>query len=356
MNNQAKCEWVISPIEPVSSFVYSVQEGSGYVQGKRDNYRNQFEICRQVLVDHISHGLSEEMEDEYLRSIARICKDLSGMTEYQAKNCARDATMKAKQASAESLELEKKLAAYQKEQNELAQATDDKIFEVINNNKTTPFVKACDEWLVDIESTEKISLQAAKTGLEILQSQTEKLEHVLDTMKASAEMQALLTLQYAVPLIPGNYKSLPCVGSREWQDKLERGEASGIDKMIAGLEKKAKEEAGIPTVSNPLEISMGKGNDENKDTGGSSTPKAKANGTDGPPPDAASKTSDGEVVDSYKDAHDAEIAEETTTLLHGFARQPSGENHQSICLCICFLVVCDLILVIIYNVVKIALS
>ena len=48
-----------------------------------------------------------------------------------------------------------------------------------------------------------------------------------------------------------------------------------------------------------------------------STPKAKANGTD-----AASKTSDGEeVVDSYKDVHDAEIAEETTTLLHGFARQ-----------------------------------
>merc|ERR1711871_505489 len=182
-NNQAKCEWVVSPIEPVSSFVYSVQEGSGYVQGKRDNYRNQFEICRQVLVDHIPEGLSEEMEDEYLRSIARICKDLSGMTEYQAKNCARDATMKAKQASAESLELEKKLAAYQKEQNELAQATDDKIFEVINNNKTTPFVEACDEWLVDIESTEKISLQAAKTGLEILQSQTEKLEHVLDTMK-----------------------------------------------------------------------------------------------------------------------------------------------------------------------------
>ena len=99
---------------------------------------------------------------------------------------------------------------------------------------------------------------------------------------------------------------------------------------------------------------MGKGNDENKDTGGSSTPKAKANGTDGPPPDAASKTSDGEeVVDSYKDAHDAEIAEETTTLLHGFARQPEEwENHQSICLCICFLVVLDLILVIIYNVVK----
>ena len=119
-----------------------------------------------------------------------------------------------------------------------------------------------------------------------------------------------------------------------------RGEASGIDKMIAGLEKKAKEEAGIPTVSNPLEISMGNDNGENKDTGGASTPKAKANGTE-----AASKTADGEeVVDSYKDAHDAEIAEETTTLLHGFARQPEEwENHQSICCCICFLLLLTLL-------------
>ena len=43
------CEWVISPIEPVSSFVYGVQEGNGYIQGKHDNYRNQFEICEASL-------------------------------------------------------------------------------------------------------------------------------------------------------------------------------------------------------------------------------------------------------------------------------------------------------------------
>ena len=185
-----------------------------------------------------------------------------------------------------------------------------------------------------------------------MKSQTEKLEHVLDTMKASAEMQALLTLQYAVPLIPGNYKSLPCVGSREWRDKLERGEASGIDKMIAGLEKRQKKKP----VYLPYRIhwksrwamTMAK----IKTLVDLRHPKRKPTGLT--PPDAASKTSDGEeVVDSYKDAHDAEIAEETTTLLHGFARQPEEwENHQSICLCICFLVVLNLILFIIYNVVK----
>merc|ERR1711871_1343017 len=178
----------------------------------------------------------------------------------------RDATMKAKQASADGLELEEKLASYQKEQNELLQATEDKIFDVTNNDKTTPFVKACDEWIVDIANTEKQSLDAAKTGLEILNGQTEKLEHVLQTMKQSAEMQALLTLQYAVPLIPGNYKNPPWKGSREWRDKLERGEASGLDKMIDGLEKKAKEEAGIPVISNPLEISSGNNDSENKET------------------------------------------------------------------------------------------
>ena len=124
--------------------------------------------------------------------------------------------MQAKQASADALEREKK-QRYQKEQMELLEATDDKIFDVINNNKTTPFVNACDEWLVDIDNTEKISLDAAKEGLEILEGQTGKLEHVLDTMKKSAEMQALLTLQYAVPLIPGNYKDWPWKGSREWQ-------------------------------------------------------------------------------------------------------------------------------------------
>ena len=162
-------EWVISPIEPVSSFVYGVQEGNGYIQGKRDNYRNQFEICRQVLVDNLSSDISKEMDAEFVQSIAKLCTDLAGMTAYQAKNCARDATMQAKQASAEALEREKKLAAYQKEQMELLEATDDKIFDVINNNKTTPFVNACDEWLVDIDNTEKISLDAAKEGLEILE-------------------------------------------------------------------------------------------------------------------------------------------------------------------------------------------
>ena len=53
-------------------------------------------------------------------------------------------------------------------------------------------------------------------------------------------------------------------------DKLERGEASGLDKMIDGLEKKAKKEAGIPVISNPLEISSGK-DSENKDTSGASS-------------------------------------------------------------------------------------
>ena len=340
------CEWVISPIEPVSSFVYGVQEGNGYIQGKRDNYRNQFEICRQVLVDNLSSDISKEMDAEFVQSIAKLCTDLAGMTAYQAKNCARDATMQAKQASADALEREKKLAAYQKEQMELLEATDDKIFDVINNNKTTPFVNACDEWLVDIDNTEKISLDAAKEGLEILEGQTGKLEHVLDTMKKSAEMQALLTLQYAVPLIPGSYKDWPWKGSREWRDKLERGEASGLDKMIDGLEKKAKKEAGIPVISNPLEISSGKDDSENKDTSGASSSttnvKKEEQAKD------ATKTDD----DNYKEAHEAEIAEETTTLLHGFARQPEEwENHKSICVCICWLLCINIILFAIYNIV-----
>lgn len=341
-NKEQKCEWVISPIEPVSSFVFSLQEGNGYIQGKRDNYRNQFETCRQVLLDSMASDLTDEMDEEFVKSIAKICTDLAGMTQYQAKHCARDATMKAKQASADSLELEKKLASYQKEQNELLQATDDKIFDVINNNKTTPFVNACDEWLVDIDNTEKISLEAAKKGVEILHGQTEKLEHVLDTMKQSAEMQALLTLQYAVPLIPGSYKDLPWVGSREWRDKLERGEASGLDKMINGLEKKAKEQAGIPVVSNPLEISMGNNDNENKETGGATTNKKEEQAKE------ATKTAE----DKYKEEHDAEIASETTTLLHSFARQPEEwENHQAICSYICILLCINLILFAIYNIV-----
>ena len=55
---------------------------------------------------------------------------------------------------------------------------------------------------------------------------------------------------------------------------------------------------------------------------------------------------------NYKEAHEAEIAEETTTLLHGFARQPEEwENHKSICVCICWLLCINIILFAIYNIV-----
>ena len=345
--NNKVVEWVISPVETESSYVYGVQEGSGYIQGKRDNYRNNFEICRQVLVDNIPE--TREMKREFSKCIYNARRSLAGMVEYQAKNCARDATMAARQSSQDELEMEKELGKYQERQEKLLKESEEKVFEVINNNKVVPFVQACDEWLADIAASEDRGKKAAEEGLHILHEQTEVLDGVLETIKIAAEEQALLTLQYAVPLFPGKPRDPPWKGSREWRDKLERGEASGFDEMIGSVQKKAGEATGMPVGmmagGPPAVPSLSIGNPLSADAKDGEAKPAESVDLEAGKGIAKNDEKQADQVE-----HEKDIADETTNLLNSFARQPEEwENHRSFCGWILFFMCVNFILLLILS-------
>jgi hypothetical protein len=335
-------EWVFSPIETESSFVYGLQEGAGYIQGKRDNYRNNFEKCRQVFVDNIPD--TDEMKAEFSRCMTVARKSLAGMKEYQAKNCAREASMQSRKGTQEELEMEKKLMDMQKEQEALLKDAEAKVFDVINNNRVTPFVQGCQEWVDDIKASEARGKAAAEEGLEILKEQTGVLDSVLESIKIAAEEQALLTLQYAVPLVPGNHKKPPWQGDRQWRIDLEAGKASTFDKIIEKAENKAAEASGLPVGmmggGPPSSLSIGNPLNADKEDGAAKEEPGdieSGNGVSG-----ASDTDNVKAEDN--------VANESANLLSTFARQPEEwENHRSFCCAICFFLLVNIILFAIYN-------
>ena len=71
-NNTSTTELIFSPIEKESSFFSSSNESE---RGKKENYQNNYEQCRQVMIDSMEDtiGKKKDLKSQYIRPYCKTC-------------------------------------------------------------------------------------------------------------------------------------------------------------------------------------------------------------------------------------------------------------------------------------------
>lgn len=122
-------ELVFSPLENQSSFVSSPQET---VRGKKQNYQNNLELCRQTIIDAMPD--TPAMRESLARSMAHVQHKLAAMKQFTTDNAAADLFKKLSAETAGMAEIDERIEGYKKQQHEVLLRIQRKIRAVEDGN------------------------------------------------------------------------------------------------------------------------------------------------------------------------------------------------------------------------------
>jgi hypothetical protein len=227
-------ELIFSPLENESSFISSESE---FEIGKRENYQNNFEIVRSVIIDSMRD--TNEMRTIINNELRLAMSKLASMKQFTTTNGANDLFEKFNKDTIGMAEIDERIDGLQKSQREALVRIKNKIIELENGNLAHEIAEGLKSWVRDIQETEKKSEEAAKIGLEILEGQIEGLELMSNDIIDAAKNQAVLTLQYAVPYVP--------YGGSQWRIDLENGKSDEtLKKLTSKMTTQVATVTGVP--------------------------------------------------------------------------------------------------------------
>ena len=105
------CELVFSPIETKSSFLVSENE---FERGKKENYQNNFEKCRQVVIDSVSD--TKEMRAMIQKDLTHVMSKLSSMKQFTTTNAADDLFQQFNKETRGMADIDQRIQEYQQKQ------------------------------------------------------------------------------------------------------------------------------------------------------------------------------------------------------------------------------------------------